>query len=255
MRKGKVVAILQVRMSSTRMPGKIMKPILGRPMLALQLERVGRCRSLDLLAVATSVESSDDPVAALCVQEGLPCYRGSLHNVLDRFYHCAQAHGAVHVVRLTGDCPLVDPAFIDILVDFYFEEGVDYATYCRPPSLPDGLDAEIFSFEALEAAWREARDPFELEHVVPYIIRRPERFSAANWEYREDLSHLRWTVDQPEDFEFVTRVFEELYPANPAFTMQDVVELLARRPELVAINAMHKRKPGCETRPPQGLTS
>ena len=249
MREGRVVAVLQARMSSTRLPGKVLAPILGRPMLARQLERLARCAALDALAVATSDRPDDDPVAELCAAEGVACCRGSLANVLDRFYGCAKAHAADHVVRLTGDCPLVDPAFVDILVDFYRERGAAYATYCRPPSLPDGLDAEIFSFAALEAAWREARDPFEQEHVTPFIVRRPERFPAANWAYRENLSHLRWTVDEPEDFAFVTRVFEELYPANPAFAMQDVLDLLARKPELAAINAMHKRKPGCETKP------
>ena len=247
--QGRVVAILQARMSSTRLPGKVLKPILGRPMLALQLERLARCTRLDDLVVATSDRPDDDPVADLCASEGVPCFRGSLPDVLDRFTLCARKYCADHVVRLTGDCPLIDPAFVDLLVDFYFDQCVAYATYCRLPSLPDGLDAEIFAFSALEAAWNEGRDPFEREHVTPFIVRRPERFPAANWAYREDLSHLRWTVDEPEDFAFATRVYEELYPANPAFAMQDVLDLLARRPELAAINIMHKRKPGCEAKP------
>ncbi len=215
-------------------------------MLAHQLERLKRCARLDQFVVATTDRADDDAVAAMCVDFGISCYRGNLSDVLDRFYKCAREHEADHIVRLTGDCPLIDPAFVDILVEFYLERNLAYASYCRPPSLPDGLDAEIFAFYALESAWREALVPYDREHVVPFIVRRPGRFSLANWSYQYDLSSMRWTVDEPEDFLFVSRVFEELYPVNPAFAMHDVLELLERKPELAEINHMHKRKPGCE---------
>lgn len=246
MRRGRVVGILQARMSSTRLPGKVLKPILGRPMLFRQLERLALCKNVDNLVVATSERQDDDPIGEFCAFEGITCYRGSLPDVLDRFYRCALENGADHVVRFTGDCPLIDPAFVDILVEFYLGQDIAYATYCRPPSLPDGLDAEIFSFSALETAWREAVDSYEREHVTPFIVRCPKRFLAANWTYRENLSHLRWTVDEPEDFTFVTRVFQELYPKKANFVMQDVLDLLTNKPELSALNAMHQRKPGCE---------
>lgn len=247
MDRGKVVAILQARMSSTRLPGKVLRPILGRPMIELQLERMKRCSRLDELVVATSVRPDDNPLADLCSQIGTKVFRGSLENVLDRFYQAALIHSAVHVVRFTGDCPLIDPEIVDTLVDFYFEKGVAYATYCRPPSLPDGLDAEIFSFAALKTAWGEAVSSYDLEHVTPYIVKRPDRFPAANWVYSENLSCMRWTVDEPEDLNFVSAIFEALYPSNPAFGMQDVLDLLRRRPEIGAMNCMHRRKPGCET--------
>ena len=244
MRDGRVIGILQARMSSTRLPGKVMKPILGLPMLARQLERLLRCRALDQLKVATSVEPSDDSIEQLCRSIGVSCFRGQHADVLDRFYHCAKGAGADHVVRLTGDCPLSDPVLIEGLVAFYFEHNVDYASNCRPPTLPDGLDAEIFSFKALAEAWSEASEPHAREHVVPFIVRQPQRFAAANWSYSEDLSTLRWTVDEPEDLAFVTKVYEHLYPAKADFGMSDVLSLLRRHPELTGMNSRFERNQG-----------
>lgn len=244
MRNGRVVGILQARMSSTRLPGKVMKPILGQPMLARQMERLLRCAALDQLQVATSEDASDDPIEQLCLSIGVTCFRGQLNDVLDRFYHCALGAGADHVVRLTGDCPLADPALIAELVDFYLARDVDYASNCRPPSLPDGLDAEIFTFKALAEAWSEAGDPHAREHVVPFIVRQPNRFSAANWTYTEDLSNLRWTVDEPEDLAFVTKVYESLFPAKADFSMADVLALLRRHPELSQMNGGFERNQG-----------
>lgn len=244
MREGRVAAILQARMSSKRLPGKVMKPILGKPMLAQQLERLRRCRTLDDLVVATSNRSDDDLLAEMCVAEGALCFRGNLDDVLDRFHRCAAERCADHIVRLTGDCPLADPEVVDDLVRFYLENDFDYASNCRPPTLPDGLDAEIFSFAALEAAWREAVDPFEREHVVPFIIRRPERFRMGNLAWPQDLSGLRWTVDEPEDLAFVTRVYGALYPAKPAFSYRDVLALLAKHPDLADMNSRFKRNEG-----------
>jgi spore coat polysaccharide biosynthesis protein SpsF len=244
MRDGRVVGILQARMSSTRLPGKVLKPILGTPMLARQLERLLRCPALDELQVATSEQADDDPIRDLCQSVGVACFRGQLDDVLDRFYRCAQGAGADHVVRLTGDCPLADPALIAELVDFYFRRDIDYASNCRPPSLPDGLDAEIFTFKALAEAWSEACDPHSREHVVPFIVRQPQRFAAANWNYTEDLSKLRWTVDEPEDFAFVTKVYEHLYPAKADFGMGDVLALLRRHPELAEMNNRFERNQG-----------
>ncbi len=244
MAEGRIVAILQARMSSSRLPGKVLAPILGRPMLARQIDRVRRSRSIDRLVVATSDRADDAPIAALCEREGVECFRGSLDDVLDRFYRCAVHHRANHVVRLTGDCPLADPDLIDALVDMYLGANVDYASNCRPPTLPDGLDAEVFGMQALEQAWREASDPFEREHVVPFIIRRPERFRVANWTWTEDLSAMRWTVDRPEDLEFVRRVFESLCPASPEFGFRDVLALIRAVPELGRINQGIQRNEG-----------
>ncbi len=241
-----VLAVLQARVSSSRLPGKVLLPILGQPMLARQIERLTRCRRFDRLIVATSEDASDDAIEGLCRQLGVISYRGSLDDVLDRFYRAALPYEPDHVVRLTGDCPLVDPALIDALIDFHLEHGYDYSSNCHVPSLPDGLDAEVMRFAALEAAWREARLPSEREHVTPFIRTHPERFRIGLWRHPVDRSRLRWTVDEPEDFEFVSRVYAALYPHDPSFGMQDVLDLLARRPELAAINQGLRRNAGFE---------
>lgn len=244
MRDGKVVGILQARMSSTRLPGKVLKPLCGEPMLARQLERLTRSRRMDALVVATSDRSDDDPIAEVCSRLGISCYRGSLSDVLDRFYRAAAEAGADHVVRLTGDCPLTDPGLIDDLIDFYLRQEVDYASNCRPPTLPDGLDAEVFSMAALRLAWQDAEDPFFREHVVPFIVRNPQRFSAANWQHETDLSALRWTVDEPSDLAFVEEVFNALYPRKPDFSWRDVLDLLDENPDLLTINTGIERNEG-----------
>lgn len=244
----RVMAILQARVSSTRLPGKVMLPILGEPMLARQIERVRRASSLDLLVVATSAEAADDPIETLCAGVGVACFRGSLDDVLDRFHAAALAFGPPeHVVRLTGDCPLADPALIDEAVTLHLESGADYTSDTVEPTYPDGLDVEVLRFAALETAWREAELPSEREHVTAYVNSRPERFRIASLTREPDLSALRWTVDEPEDLAFVTAVYERLYPADPAFGTADVLALLEREPALITMNAHHERNAGART--------
>ena len=172
------------------------------------------------------------------------CYRGSLDDVLDRFYQAASFHGANHVVRLTGDCPLIDPGLIGQMIATHLEHGNDYTSNTLQPSYPDGLDVEVFRFTCLAQAWREARLPSEREHVTPFLYRHPERFRLENISAVSDLSCHRWTVDEPEDFEFVRCVYEALYPTAPDFGTSDVLALLERQPELATINACHKRNEG-----------
>lgn len=232
-----ILALLQARASSRRLPGKVLLPILGRPMLERQIERVGRARSIDRLAIATSTDASDDAIAALAARLGLDCHRGSLEDVLERFYQAARPYRPTHVVRLTGDCPLADPEVIDRVVHACVEGGYDYASNALRPSYPDGLDAEIMRFEVLEAASGEASLPSEREHVTSFIYKRPHRFRVLNVSSEKDLSALRWTVDEPEDFDLVTRIYEALYPANPAFGTDDILALIAAHPEVAGANA------------------
>jgi len=232
-----IVTILQARMSSKRLPGKVLKPILGRSMMSLQIERLQRCELSDVLVVATSDLREDDEIAHLCVSMQVPCFRGSLDDVLDRYYRCAELHEADHLIRLTGDCPLIDPLLVDDLIRFYLSNGYDYSSNCRPPTLPDGLDAEVMSFSALSAAWREATDLYDREHVVPFIIRNPSRFNLGNLTYNPNLSNLRWTVDYPRDLLFVEKVYEYLYPTKPEFGFRDVLNLLSERSELTDLNS------------------
>ncbi len=229
-----VLAILQARASSSRLPSKVLKPILGRPMLAHQLDRVRRARSLDALIVATSTDSSDDPIEQLCASEGVSCFRGSLHDVLDRYYQAALPLRPDAVARLMGDCPLADPVLIDRVVEFFQSGRFDIAG--ADGTHPDGLDVAVVRFDVLEYAWRHATRPSDREHVSLFVHRQPDRFRVGPYPSAIDLSHMRWTVDEPQDFELVRRIYELLYPRNPAFTTQDILDLLAARPELLELN-------------------
>ncbi len=239
-----IVAVLQARVSSSRLPGKVTKPILNVPMLARQIERVGRARRLDQLIVATSAEKSDAEIVALCEASSVLCYRGSLDDVLDRCYQAAMPYKPAYVVRLTGDCPLADWTLIDRAIDFCIKGEFDYASNALRPTWPDGLDVEVMRFCALEQAWLEAKLPSEREHVTAFIHRRPQRFRLGSLEQEIDMSALRWTVDKSADFKFVTEIYEALYPDNPAFTTADILALLQARPELVALNATIGRNEG-----------
>ncbi len=213
-------------------------------MILRQLERVSRTTGIDRLIVATSTDPSDDRLAEICTQEGIACFRGQLDDVLDRFYQAALPYRPDHVIRLTADCPLADPALIDRLVDFFLERGDDYASNCLEPTYPDGLDAEIFRFSCLEQAWQEASLTSHREHVTPFMYQNPGRFRIGCLKNDSDLSSLRWTVDEPSDFELIRRIYECLYPQNPCFTTQDILALLDRAPELTAINAGITRNEG-----------
>lgn len=244
MRNPKIAAILQARVSSTRLPEKVLKPVLGQPMLSRQIERVLRAQKLDMLIIATSNDRSDDPLVDLCAKSGISCFRGSLNDVLDRFYQAAKPLNPEHVVRLTGDCPLADPQLIDDLVRFHLSGDYDYSSNTLVATYPDGLDVEIFRFSCLELAWGTAVLPSEREHVTPFIKNDPKRFKIGQIKNSSDLSFLRWTVDEPVDFELIVRIYEELFPKKPMFTTEDVLALLERNPELKTMNVHHARDEG-----------
>ena len=231
-------------MTSTRLPGKVMKEVLGRPLLSYLIERVRCCIGIKDVILATTLNKQDDPIAKLGDNIGVNVFRGSENNVLERFYKAAATFNARHIMRVTADCPLVDPDILYVLIEYYFDETFDYVSNCAYPTLPDGLDAEMFTFEALAHAYKHALLPSELEHVTPYIRNHPEILKIGNWTYHEDLSRLRWTVDEPEDFEFVKQVIETLYPVNRNFRMNDILKLLHQRPELAQINTHIKRNEG-----------
>lgn len=239
-----MLAILQARCSSSRLPGKVLKPLLGEPMIARHIERLRRAKRIDRLLVATSAEVSDDPLAALCTKLNVDCFRGSLNDVLDRFYQAANAFPSEHLLRLTGDCPLADHDIIDACIDFHLAGDYDYTSNALQASFPDGLDVEVLRFRCLEEAWREAQLPSEREHVTSFIYHHPERYRIGHYRQARDLSWLRWTVDRPEDFQLVDAIYSALYPQNPAFSTADVLALLARHPELADINADPTRNEG-----------
>jgi len=240
-----ILAILQARMSSSRLPGKVLKPVLGWPMILRQIERIRQARRIDRLVMATSTDVSDDALVQVSEAQGVECARGSLDDVLDRYYQVARKLEPAHVVRLTGDCPLLDPEVVDEVIAFHLEGGFDYTSNALDKlTFPAGLDVEVVRFECLERAWREARLPSEREHVTPYFYNHPELFRLGSHCSEQDLSHMRWTVDEPEDLEFVRRVYEALYPANASFRMRDVVALVEREPALALINSRFDRNEG-----------
>ncbi|HIF11196.1 MAG TPA: spore coat protein [Sneathiellales bacterium] len=222
-----IAAIIQARTSSKRLPGKVLMPLLGMPMLGRQIERVRHARTLDEIVVATSHDPSDQALVDFCQSINIRCVRGDLDDVLERYHLAAEVVGASVIVRLTGDCPLCDPGVIDALVDKYAMGGFDYVSNTLSPTFPDGLDTEAFSRQALDTAYRCAELPSEREHVTSYI-KNSEAFTKFNFENDVDLSGLRWTIDEPEDFELIRRIFEELYPQNPMFGMSDILNLLER---------------------------
>jgi len=239
-----ILAILQARYSSTRLPGKVLRPILGKPMLLHQIERIKNSKRIDRLVVATSTEGSDDDIEKMCLHSNIEVYRGNLDNVLDRFYQCATQYDPEHVVRLTGDCPLTDSQVIDQVIDKHIISKSSYTSNAIPPTYPDGLDVEIFKLSTLKEAWRFAKLPSELEHVSPYIRKYLDSNQKHNLECEIDLSAHRWTVDDPEDLRFVKKVYLELYPMNQKFNTRDILDLLERKPHLKKINYHIMRNEG-----------
>jgi spore coat polysaccharide biosynthesis protein SpsF len=218
-------------------------------MLSYQIERLRQARGFDSLVVATTTNRSDDVVAEFCRAEGLDCYRGSEYDVLARYYEAAVEFAATEIVRVTSDCPLLDPDVVErVIATFRGRDGCDYASNMLELTFPYGMAVEVMSFAALSDAHGHARDPVEREHVTPYIYRRPEQFRIASVEMTPNRSDHRWTVDTPEDFALVTRIFEALYPTNPNFRMNDVLTLLETRPDWREINR-HVRQISIDDRP------
>lgn len=237
------VAIVQARMGATRLFGKPLKEVLGRPLLDYQIERLKRCQSLDQIVIATTDKKQDNPIADLSKQLGVGLFRGSEEDVLDRYFKAAQNFSANAVVRITGDCPLADPYLIDQIVkEFQNKQPCDYLSNALDRTFPRGMDVEVFSFQALEKAAREAKKPEEREHVTPYLYRHPEMFKSENFVSNEDNSKYRLTVDTAEDFELISKLIEILYPKNPQFSLDDILKLLKKNPELAAINAHVEQK-------------
>jgi glutamate-1-semialdehyde 2,1-aminomutase len=238
----KIVAIVQARMGSTRLPNKVMQPICGTPMIGLLLERLSQARHIDHIMLATSSDPRNEPLTEYVRSLGFEVYRGSEDDVLDRYYRAAKAAGADVVVRITGDCPLIDPQLVDAVVDRFKENDVDYASNAMPPTYPDGLDAEVFTFEALETAWSQAKDSRLREHVTLYL-RESGQFTRTNLAHETDHSCERWTVDEPEDFEVIRKVFEHFNPRRD-FSWLEVLALRQEHPELFTANRHLTRNEG-----------
>ena len=231
-------------MSSTRLPGKVLKTLLGKPMLYRQIERILKSKRIDDLIIATSTSGDDDQIERLCSEINVKCFRGSLDDVLDRFYKAALPYKPDFIIRLTGDCPLFDHSLADELIDFFLKGGYDYASNTIEPTYPDGLDIEIMKFSALETTWKEAVLPSDREHVTPYIRKNADKFKLGCMKYDVDLSYMRWTVDEPEDYLFITQVFSALYPEKPDFSWNEVLEFIKANPAIADLNSGFKRNEG-----------
>jgi spore coat polysaccharide biosynthesis protein SpsF len=246
----RVLAIVQARRGSTRLPDKALKSIAGRPMLAHVLARAMAIPGIDQVVLATTVNSHDEELVDIARTAGVASVRGSVEKVLDRFLVALRTYPADAVVRIGGDCPLLDPLVSGRVVERFVRASgrFDYVSNVHPPTYPDGLDTEVMSAAALEAAGREAQLPSEREHVTPYIWERPERFPSDNERNEgDDLSALRWTVDGPRDLEFVRAMYEALSSdGTRIFGMAEVLDLLRIRPELSSVNAGTRRNEGFE---------
>ena len=256
----RVIGIIQGRMSSSRLPGKILADIAGQPMLSRVYVRTSRAATVTETVFATTTDSSDDPVAEYCDFGGIPFTRGGLHDVLDRYYQTAKEFKADVVVRITADCPVIDPMLINDCVNTLLEGSYDFACNRLPPpfgrTYPIGLDTEVCTFAALEAAWKDAKETFHREHVMPYLYEgvelssisrqlsegvSPRGFRIAQLHHTTDFGNYRWTVDTPEDLEFMRQLYTR-FNERDDFTWKDILQVVHDDPELASINSTVRHK-------------
>jgi len=243
----RTVAIIQARMGSTRLPGKVMKQLCGKTVLAHVISRVQACSLVDEVIVATTTYPSDDVIVVESVKCGAEWFRGSEEDVLERYYLAAKEYKADVVVRVTSDNPLVDPEVLSQMLEYFKSEtecglDIDYLSNSLNRSYPLGLDAEVFTFATLERTQTEAHKPYEREHVTPYIYEHPEIFSLYNQTWDEDFSAYRWTLDSEEDLMLISEIYSALYKDGEIFTTDEVLALINGKPEFVKINAHVKQK-------------
>jgi spore coat polysaccharide biosynthesis protein SpsF len=237
----KVVAIIQARMGSTRLPGKVLKDIEGETALARVVSRLRRASLIDEVLVATADRPADDAIVAESRRCGVAVSRGDENDVLDRYFRAAQLSKAEAVVRITSDCPLIDPGITDKTIRAFLDEGPDYASNALQRTYPRGLDTEVISTRALERAWRAASKAYEREHVTPYIYEHPDQFKILPVTGDADYSQHRWTLDTPEDLKFIRAVYAQM-KGHDNFLWKDVLDLLERNPELLEINRAISQK-------------
>ncbi len=239
----RIVCIIQARLGSTRLPAKVLRLIQNRPMLSYMIERVRQVKQLHGFLIATTKNESDNPIVAFCEAQGVPVFRGDENDVLDRYYQAAKFSKADVIVRLTADCPLIDPAVVDQIIAAFLERSpqIDFVGNVKPATFPDGMDTEVFSFKALERAWEETKNSLEREHVTPYFYDMPGRFQTLNIEAPKNYSHYRVTVDYENDFEAVSEVLKALHKPGQAFGYQEIVTFLDAHPRILQKNNDHQR--------------
>jgi spore coat polysaccharide biosynthesis protein SpsF len=237
----KIVAIVQARMGSTRLPGKVLVDLGGATTLARVLRRLDRATLLDRIIVATSTASSDDEILQECSRSHVDCFRGSESDVLDRYYSAANTYPADAVVRITADCPLVDPTLVDQTITKFQNQSADYASNALQRTYPRGLDVEVFTIAALKLAWQSARRPYEREHVTPYLYEHPDLFRLVSEVGTVDYSQYRWTLDTPEDLQLLRAIYSR-FDNKDTFSWLDVITLMGREPQLADLNCNVRQK-------------
>jgi len=239
-----ILAILQARTSSTRLPGKVLLDVLGKPMIIRQIERIKYAKNIDKLVVATSNEVEDLELIEVCKNNKIEFFCGDLNNVLKRFYDCALQYKPDNIVRLTGDCPLIDPEIIDKVIKFHLDGNFDYTSNVLNSHYPDGLDVEIFNFKSLKISDEKAQLQSQKEHLTQYILSNKQDFKIGFFYEGKNRSELRWTVDNKEDFDLITKIYQKLYHKNSIFLMKDIIKLIDNEPDLEKINNKYQRNEG-----------
>ena len=240
--KENIVAIIQARMGSIRLPGKVLMDIEGKPMLWHVINRVKYSKLINKIVIATSTNKKDDVIEEFCKSNNIDFYRGSEMDVLDRYYQAAKVFKASLIVRITSDCPLIDPEVVDLVIKTHLSSDVDYTSNNIKRTFPRGLDTEVFKLSALEKAYKEAVAPYQREHVTVYIYENPYLFRLNNVKNDKDISYLRWTVDEKADLHFVREIYKRLNKEDRIFLMRDILNVLEREPFLIEINKYVKQK-------------
>lgn len=236
--------IVQARMNSTRLPGKVLKVVCGKTLLEHLINRLKNVKNADQLVIATTKNDTDYPIVKVCEKLNCSFYRGSEDDVLSRYYETAIKYKGDIIVRITSDCPVIDPHVVDKVINYYLEHKneFDYVSNTLKRTYPRGMDTEVFSFKTLEEAHFEATQQPDREHVTPFITKQPQRYRHYNISYVKDLSHHRWTVDTTEDLRLITKIFENLYIKTPEFNLKDILCLMDVNPDWKYVNAHIKQK-------------
>lgn len=246
MTKSRITVIIQVRVGSQRLAKKVLRKILGKPMIWYVLKRVKRIKKIQQIVIATTIQKEDDIIVKIAKENGIAVFRGSEIDVLDRYYNCAKEFNADPIIRITSDCPLIDPFLVNELLEYYIKHDFDYVSNTIVPTYPDGLDIEIFSFKTLENAAINAKMRSEREHVSPYIKNHPKKFKLYNYKNKKDLSTYRWTVDEPRDLQFIRKIYSQMRP-ELIFSMKDVLSIILKNPKITDINRRIIRNEGYVT--------
>lgn len=237
-------AIIQARTGSIRLSNKVLLELRGRSVLEHVIRRVRRSRKIEKVIVATTIKKEDDRIVDICKKLSIDYFQGSENDVLGRYYQAAKKFHFSDIVRITADCLMIDPSVIDKVIDLYQKEKLDYMSNVIPPTFPDGLDVEVFSMNALEKCWKEAKLKSAREHVTVYMWQNPGLFKQNHLKSKIDLSDRRWVLDDPKDYEFMKKVYDKLYPSNPNFKLDDLLNFFAENPDIEKINQGIKRNEG-----------